>query len=54
MMIDLWKRDDPRGRWRYVGGGLPAPDAAHLSPSLGLYGVASVGRDGAGLLKVVR
>lgn len=47
--IDLWVRDDPRGRWRTLGGGMPAPDASHLAIGIGRYSFSSVGKDGAGL-----
>jgi len=29
-VYDLWHRDDPRGRWQFIGSGLPAPGRSHL------------------------
>lgn len=46
-MIDMWKRDDPKGRWRTAG---RAPVAKVTTG----YSVESVGRDGDGLQQLIR
>jgi hypothetical protein len=41
-MYRLFARDDPKGRWKWVGSGFPAPDASHLEPPLGLGTISRV------------
>jgi hypothetical protein len=43
MMLALFVRDDPRGRWHFIGSGFPKPSAKHLEdPYDGGFSVESV------------
>ncbi|CAN5914662.1 hypothetical protein BH11MYX2_BH11MYX2_25940 [soil metagenome] len=46
-MMDMWKRDDPKGRWTTVG-------TAGITPVTTGYTLCRIGRDGAGLAQLFR
>jgi hypothetical protein len=51
--IDLWLRDDPRGRWHLIASGAPMPDASHLLPSVGKYSFGFLDKAGQELARLV-